>query len=98
MISLLKKLFTYSEVTAFTEEETLADGLGFYHKGQKFIHHSNLHPKETAFYRFAAKQKIVLAFMLLFLVLALLVNWHATLVVLTAILTILYFGDLLFNL
>lgn len=76
-------------------EEKLGRGLEF--KDKQFVHHTDLHHSETAFFVLNMDQKIVLMGLGLLLIIALLFNWHATLLVLFAVLTFIYFVDLVFN-
>lgn len=71
---------------------------GFYHKGSKYIHYSNLPLKESAFHRFSSAQKIVLILLLIIIIIGLIINWKTTLVILISFLTFIYFADILFNL
>ena len=72
-------------------------GKGFYYKGQEFIHHSDLHYKDTAIKRFTLMQLAVIGINSELIVSGFVINWHTTLVILLAIVTTLYFIDLLFN-
>lgn len=71
---------------------------GFRYKGADFIHHADLHHSQTALKRFGGKQIEYLAGFAVLYILFLLINWHATILVTLALLTILYFADLMFNL
>ncbi|HSX10036.1 MAG TPA: glycosyltransferase [Candidatus Saccharimonadales bacterium] len=73
-------------------------GKGFHFKNQEFVHHSHLAPEHTAFKRVSTLQIIVGTFLLVDIILGLIINWHATIEIFVSALTILYFGDLLFNL
>lgn len=70
---------------------------GFSYKGNHFVHHSELHHHETAFFNLLRHQKLFLALVAIFLGLVFLINWHMSLIVLFSLLTVLYFMDLLFN-
>lgn len=82
----------------FTKKETAKHGRGFYYKGQRFVHHSNLEPHETALHRVLDHQKSTVAVLLYIATAAFIINWHATFVIFIVILTLVYFFDLLFNL
>jgi cellulose synthase/poly-beta-1,6-N-acetylglucosamine synthase-like glycosyltransferase len=82
----------------FLQEQQNNEGKGFHYKGQKYIAHSDLHHKETALYRTSKKQQLFLLMLVTFVGLAFIVNWHTTAVLLVAVITIVYFMDLLFNL
>lgn len=70
---------------------------GFYYKGKKYMHHTMLHPKNSALLSVTFTQKIYITTILLVLILCFALNWHLTLVVLISILSILYFADLAYN-
>lgn len=78
-------------------DTSLGKGRGFTYKGNEFVHHSELHHFETAFYNLIRRQKFVLGIIIIFLVVAIIINWHVFLIVLFSLLTGLYFLDLLFN-
>lgn len=70
----------------------------FYYKGESYEPHSALSLDQSAFQRMK-KQHIFLIGALLFLYFVLLIiNWHLVLLITIAILSLLYFTDLLFNL
>ncbi|MBI1862739.1 glycosyltransferase, partial [Candidatus Microgenomates bacterium] len=68
------------------------------HNGKKYVPHNQLHPHHTAFQRVVFHQAFYMIVGVAILIAALVLNWHFTIVVFIAILTILYFADLLFNL
>lgn len=70
---------------------------GFYYNGKKYIHHTKLNPKHSALLSITFIQKVYLAFFALLALLAFIVNWHSTLVILFSVLSILYFADLFYN-
>lgn len=72
-------------------------GRGFTYKGNEFVHHTDLHHFETAFYNLLRGQKFALGMILGFFALALAVNWHLTLIIFFSVITIMYFADMLFN-
>lgn len=81
----------------FTKAETKKHGKGFYYKGKQYVHHSDLHPHETALHRLLDSQKYLLLILVATIIIAFVVNWHATFVILITVITLLYFADLLFN-
>jgi cellulose synthase/poly-beta-1,6-N-acetylglucosamine synthase-like glycosyltransferase len=85
------------DLVQFDEETRKKKGHGFFWKGQEYIHHSTLKHTETALYNLMRHQKLILAAMGGAIVLGLIVSWHATIVALIAIVTFLYFADLLFT-
>lgn len=70
---------------------------GFIYKNKEFIHHSDLHPRETSFYNLLLHQKIIFLGILAILGAAFLLNWHLTLIVLFSTMTVIYFTDFIFN-
>jgi cellulose synthase/poly-beta-1,6-N-acetylglucosamine synthase-like glycosyltransferase len=90
--------FIHEDIIPFSPAMEKKKGKGFHHKGQEYIHHSNLKPNETAFFRLTRMHKVILLELLLIISMALILNWHETIVVTLAILTALYFIDLVFNL
>ncbi len=86
------------EIHPFDLDLLAKEGKGFFSKGAKFVHHSDLHPNETAFYRLSESQSIIILLIFLAIFTAFAINWHTAFVATLAILTGLYFIDLLFNL
>ncbi len=70
---------------------------GFRYKGSEFIHHTDLHITESAFFNLLRHQKILFGVTVGLLVFALFLNWQITLIMLFGVLTILYFFDLIFS-
>jgi len=60
--------------------------------------HTDLHPNETAIANFLPSQKQIVVASVALVGVFLLVNWHTTIVVILSLLTLLYFGDTLYNL
>jgi cellulose synthase/poly-beta-1,6-N-acetylglucosamine synthase-like glycosyltransferase len=85
------KLLIYSK-----ETEALV-GKGFAYKDKHFVHHSDLHHDETAFYNILPSQKVILFNIVVVILCSFLIDWHFTIVFLISALTILYFIDLFFN-
>lgn len=71
---------------------------GFHYAGEEFVHHSKLPHRESAFHRFSLLQVGVVSAIISAVTVSGFLNWHTTIVVLVAVLTVLYFFDLLFNL
>ena len=87
------------EIVPFNEEaKTAGGGNGFHYKGNAYVHHSDLEHSQSAFFVLSGTQILVFAFLVAIILVSLFINWHATLVLLVALLTLLYFTDLLFNL
>lgn len=70
---------------------------GFHYKGNEFIHHANLHITESAFFNLLRHQKVFLGILGGLLAFAFFINWQSTAIALFAIMTTLYFLDLLFS-
>lgn len=86
-----------SPIIPFTAEDEATHGQGFHYKGKRFVHHTSLPHHESAVRRFSSPQIITILVMLGLLFIAVLLNWHTSLVIIIALLTVLYFVDLLFN-
>lgn len=97
MLNFIQKLIDEPEVEVFDEETEKKRGRGFTHKGREFVHHSKLSHHETAYYRLSSWQKLFFLFVFLVLFAGFIFYWHQTIVIFVAILTFLYFADLLFN-
>lgn len=87
-----------TEIIPFHPNTIQKKGHGFHFKGKEFIHHSRLAYDQTAFHRLSEWQIIILICLIELLTIGLIANWHLTLVIIMAVLTSLYFIDLLFNL
>jgi len=72
-------------------------GNGFHYDGAEYVPNTDLDYKRSAFFQVNMRQKIFLLSFILLLAIGLAINWHGTLVIFVAILTFLYFSDLLFN-
>lgn len=81
----------------FNKEIENVKGKGFNYKDKEFIHHSDLHPNETAFYNLLYFQKVSLISLVFLYLIFLFIDWHATIVVTLSIITLVYFLDFLFN-
>lgn len=90
--------FQKKELIPFHSDKLLKMGYGFHYGGKEYIQYSSLSQKETAFLRFTIRQKTILLFLFSSIAFGLFINWHFTIVTLIALLTLLYFIDLLFNL
>jgi glycosyltransferase XagB len=81
----------------FSQEAIAGKGKGFHARGAEFVQHTDLSLQESAFAPLTRKQKLTIVSLTALLVAAFIFNWHATLVALISVLTIVYFIDLLFN-
>lgn len=69
---------------------------GFHYRGNKFMHYSALHVKESAFFRLSTSQKLACIVLLEAIILAcIFIGWHATLVGVLAFITAFYVIDLI---
>ncbi len=85
------------ELIPFDTKTRAEKGHGFFWKGQEFVHHSTLPHHETALYNLTRSQKIAAISLGALILAGFIVNWHTTLIVLIAMITFLYFADLLFT-
>lgn len=97
-LSSLKSKFTRSKVIPFHPVMANEKGQGFHYKGEEYVHHSGLTPDQSAIHRLSGMQMFILIALLFEVIFFFVVNWHAALVIIVALLTLLYFADLLFNL
>lgn len=101
MIKFIKRIkasFVYDDVEPFDQDKAAEKGHGFVRNGVEYIHHSRLPSHETAFRRTSRKLKLTLIAVFLVFILGLTLSWHFTLTLIIALLTLIYFLDLLFNL
>jgi len=82
----------------FHPKTQMEKGYGFHFKGKEYLHYSQLAPEKTAFKRLILHQKLLLILFFLIIILGAVINWHITVITLLALLTVLYFADLIFNL
>lgn len=86
------------EVVPFSAAYEKIHGKGFDYNGKRFVTHNDLDPSLSALYRLNRWHIAYILGMVLFIVIGLLLDWRTTLTSIVALLTILYFADLLFNL
>lgn len=96
-LSALRLKLKSTEVIPF-HRNSPARGEGFHFKGLSFIPHTKLNLTKSAFYRLNDQEFIFISGILLIFMTGLIINWHFTLTALVAILTLIYFSDILFNL
>lgn len=82
----------------FHADQEKEKGKGFHFEGAEYINHTDLPYHETAFHRLTLRQILIVSGIFGIIAGSLMVNWHSTLILLVAALSILYFTDLLFNL
>lgn len=95
--TLSTKLEPTQKVVLFNEEEIKNKGLGFRHGEKEFVHHTELKHHQTAYWSVYPNQKLWMLGIVFVLGLGLAIFTHFVLVALIALLTFLYFADLLFN-
>lgn len=84
-------------ITPFDLITEFTKGKGFYYKGKEFIHHSDLHIKDSALRRFTPLQLTIISLLIEIAIVGFVINWHQTSILLIALLTGMYFLDLFFN-
>lgn len=87
-----------SEIYSFNGRLVEEKGQGFHYQGREFVSHTKLNNSSSAFQRLSRKQIFSLIILLSLLSYSLYLNWQTATIISVAILTVLYFGDLLFNL
>ncbi len=94
--ALLLKLKS-ADVVPFHKDRKDALGPGFHYKGIEFIHFSDLNVADSAVKTLIGHQLgFILGFFAVILI-GLLINWKFTVVTFVAVITVLYFIDLIFN-
>lgn len=73
-------------------------GNGIFYKGNKFITHNDVNHKHSAVRTVVLYQKIVLIMLLVIIVAGFCLDWRTMAILIVAVLTVVYFIDLLFNL
>ena len=96
--SAIKLRATSSRIIKFDDKMMQEKGSGFHYKGDEYVPHNNLHHHDIALMQTLPKQKLAVIAVMLVIATCLFINWQTTLVVLIALMTALYFTDLLFNL
>ena len=86
------------KIIPFHKEKMQLVGQGFHYKNKEFIHYSDLSVVESAVMTVMQGQAFFLMLFLFFISICFALNWEFTLIVLIALITILYFCDLVFNL
>lgn len=95
--SSIKQKLQRPDIVPFHPEMAKEKGNGFHYKGKEFVHHSSLHHSESAIHRLSGKQMFVLIVLAILMSVAFYLNWHDSIIILLAVLTFVYFVDLLFN-
>ena len=89
--------FNNDRIIPFHKNKLESVGQGFHYKTQEFVHYSDLQMAESAFKTLHYYQIIfALSFITLYMA-GLIFNWRDTLIVTVAIITVIYFIDLVFN-
>lgn len=87
-----------SEIYSFNKRLISKLGNGFHYRGSTFVKHTKLPNHESAFFRLSNGQIISIILLVAMLAASSYFSWHNTAIIAVAIMTLLYFGDLLFNL
>jgi cellulose synthase/poly-beta-1,6-N-acetylglucosamine synthase-like glycosyltransferase len=96
-LSAIKLKLSPPSVIPFSKREVEEKGKGFYYRSTEYVHHTDLPHAHSAFTQVSGPQKIFLLALVTILLTGFILNWHTTLVIFIAVLTVLYFVDLLFN-
>src|SRR3990172_4384137 len=94
------RLWHLLEKPAVTEFRKTLDGKinqGFFCRGIRYVHHSQIPVKGSAFIRLSKTQKKIILVLLFSVSLGLLFFWHTAIIVLIALLSAVYFADLLLH-
>lgn len=94
--SALRLKFQNLEIVPFNHKDNKWHD-GFHYKGNKFVHYNNLDFHESAFKSLSGRQLKIFGLLLAVLAIGIILSWHTTIIVLIALLSLLYFFDLLFN-
>jgi len=97
-VNFILTFFQRPKIIPFRPATVRKKGHGFRYKGREFIHYSELDTDQTAFHRLSEVQIVLLFVAFGSFISALIYNWHFTMVSIFAVLTFIYFADLLFNL
>ncbi len=90
--------FNSEKIIPFHAAKRKRVGQGFHYKRTEFIHFSDLNERESAIKTVFGHQAAIMAGLLILFIVGLLINWETTLTAFVAIITVIYFTDLLFNL
>jgi cellulose synthase/poly-beta-1,6-N-acetylglucosamine synthase-like glycosyltransferase/glycosyltransferase involved in cell wall biosynthesis len=80
-----------------SSEDSMA-GAGVMYKRKRFITHTTLHHSKSALVTVTNRQKVVILSLLMLLISGFLINAHSTQIIFLAILSAIYFADVLFGL
>lgn len=89
--------FASPEIVPFHPKVQKIKGTGFHYKGKEYVSHTYLPQNDSAFHRLSLPQITFISCLITVVTCALMYNWHASIIIGIAILTFLYFTDLLFN-
>jgi glycosyltransferase XagB len=93
----LKLSLISPEIVPFHPNAQKLKGVGFHYDGKEYIPHTDLIERDSAFHRFSLTQISFITFLITIIASSLILNWHTSITVVVAVLTVLYFSDLLFN-
>lgn len=92
--TLVRRVLTKQTLHHFDTQQ----GKGFFHKDEKYIHHSLLKEHQHAYFIFNREQVNTILLLILLIEIALLFSIHNTITFLIGALIVIYFFDLVFNL
>lgn len=87
-----------SEIYSFNGRLVEEKGQGFHYRGREYVNHTGLENSASAFHRLSQTQLAVIALIIFALIIGFYLDWQKAMISSVAVLTVLYFGDLLFNL
>lgn len=90
--------FSHRQVEPFPPEHVEKHGHGFRYNEKSYVTHSRLKNSDSAFFRSHPTQLVILILIMIGLIVGFTLDWRTSLIVVLAILTLVYFADLLFNL
>ena len=97
-IGALKVKLEDLEIVPFPPETIEKEGAGFHYKGNKFVNYNYLNFGESAFFRLTLQQIFLILTLIVVFFSIFLLNWKFALVTAFAVITFLYFSDIIFNL
>lgn len=89
--------FKETAVIPFHAKDTKNKGEGFHYKGNEYVHFSGLTQKQSALTQLTNKQLLIAIGIAAIFILCIFLKWQLTIIVIVALLTVLYFIDLLFT-
>ncbi len=94
----LKLKFAESQVIPSNPDSDNHSATGFHYKGNHYVTHSSLHHSESALQQLTRRQTILIIALAALLIVLIALRAHTVLTIIIALLTTLYFTDLLYSL